>query len=82
MLTLRCQRTSAIVVTSYKWDNKVLAKNGAITKESWMLRGEKQRKKLKGRLKQNSEHVEEVEITVEIEIALEEVETLEIEIDL
>ena len=70
------------MVTSYKWDNKVLAKNGAIIKESWMRRGEKQRKKLKGRLKQNSEHVEEVEITAEIEIALEEVETSETETDL
>ena len=82
MLTWRCQKTSAIVVTSYKWDNKVLAKNGAITRESLMQRGERQRKKLKGRLKQNSELVEEVEITAEIEIALEEVETSEIETDL
>ena len=82
MQTLLCQRTSAIVVTSYKWDNKVLAKNGAITRESWMQRGERQRKKLKGRLKQNSEHVEEVEISAEIEIALEVVETSEIETDL
>ena len=82
MLTWRCQKTSGIVVTSYKWDNKVLAKNGVITRESWMQRGERQRKKLKGRLKQNSEPVEEVEITAEIGIALEEVGTLEIETDL
>ena len=59
-----------------------MAKNGVITRESWMQRGERQRKKLKGRLKQNSEPVEEVEITVEIGIALEEVETSEIETDL
>ena len=59
-----------------------MAKNGVITRESWMQRGERQRKMLKGRLKQISEHVEEVEITVEIGIALEEVGTLEIETDL
>ena len=59
-----------------------MAKNGVITRESWMQRGERQRKMLKGRLKQISEHVEEVEITVERGIALEEVETLEIETDL
>ena len=82
MQTWRCQKTSAIVVTSYRWDNKVLAKNGVITRESWMQRGERQRKKLKGRLKQISAHVEEVEITVERGIALEEVETLDIETDL
>ena len=82
MLTWRCRKTSGIVVTSYKWDNKVLEKNGVITRESWMQRGERLRKKLKERLKQNSEHVEEVEISSEIEIALEEVETSETETDL
>ena len=34
MLTWRCRKTSGIVVTSYKWDNKVLEKNGVITRES------------------------------------------------
>jgi hypothetical protein len=58
------------VVTSYRWDNKVLAKNGVIIRESWMQRGERQRKKLKGKLKQISEPAEEVEITVGIGIAL------------
>ena len=82
MLTWRCRKTSGIVVTLYKWDNKVLAKNGAITSESWMQRGERLRKKPRERLKQNYEHVEEEEIMAEIEIALEEVETSEIETDL
>ena len=79
MRTWRCRKTSGIVVTSYKWDNKVLEKNGVITRESWMQRGERLRKKLRERLRQNYELVEEVGITVEIEIALEEVEISEIE---
>ena len=79
MLTLQCQKTLAIVVTLFKWANKVLEKNGVTTRESWMRRGERLRKKLRERLKQNYELVEEVGITVEIEIALEEVEISEIE---
>ena len=69
-------------MTSYKWVNKVSEKNGVITRESWMQRGERLRKKLKERLKQNFELVGEVGITVEIEIDLVGVEISGIEIDL
>ena len=60
-----------IVVISFRWDNKVLARSGATTKENSMQRGEKPKKMQKEKPNRSCELEAEVATMAEIEIALE-----------